>query len=148
MRRFKRDVVRGRRYRNKMNNDCANPACKSGISPEAHHIIPIKDGGRDIEENMICLCRECHQTYIFHADYQETITMLYTWKFFQENLLMREPKHISRNLLDLVSINNEDVDEWEEIPLTRLKTKKAPTYKFKNRLGCFGGIWEMKEPCQ
>lgn len=28
---------------------------------DAHHIIPIEEGGEDTQENLICLCRRCHQ---------------------------------------------------------------------------------------
>lgn len=35
--------------------------CGSHKDLEWHHMIPLKDGGKTIEANMICLCRECHK---------------------------------------------------------------------------------------
>ena len=29
---------------------------------DVHHIVPIEKGGTDDQDNLICLCRHCHQT--------------------------------------------------------------------------------------
>lgn len=35
--------------------------CKDENALDAHHIIPLKDGGSNDQSNLICLCRRCHQ---------------------------------------------------------------------------------------
>jgi tetratricopeptide (TPR) repeat protein len=48
---------------------CANPKCRATIFDydkkglHVHHIIPRKDKGPDILENLILLCRKCHGKY-------------------------------------------------------------------------------------
>ena len=39
------------------------PYCEVCGEPmkDVHHIIPVKDGGTNDEDNLICLCRSCHQ---------------------------------------------------------------------------------------
>lgn len=34
---------------------------KKIILPEIHHIIPVKNGGLNIRENLLALCKECHE---------------------------------------------------------------------------------------
>lgn len=50
-----RDVVLDRyHYR------CAVRACRSTHSLSVHHIIPRSAGGKDIQDNLILLCDDCH----------------------------------------------------------------------------------------
>lgn len=34
--------------------------CGSKRELQAHHIIPVGLGGRDVEENILCVCAKCH----------------------------------------------------------------------------------------
>jgi excisionase family DNA binding protein len=47
-----------RKARAKYGNRCV--ICGSTNLVAAHHIIPIEQGGRDEEDNLIALCRGCH----------------------------------------------------------------------------------------
>lgn len=56
--------VQGNRLKAK--SECrrlANYTCQlcHGEGLDAHHIIPVEEGGSDEQENLICLCRSCHQ---------------------------------------------------------------------------------------
>ena len=44
--------------------DAQNVCMICGVTsgkPDAHHIIPLEDGGSNDQDNLICLCRKCHQ---------------------------------------------------------------------------------------
>ncbi len=43
---------------NKYNNACA--ICKSKDKLVLHHVIPRTKGGKDVEWNLIVLCKDCH----------------------------------------------------------------------------------------
>jgi hypothetical protein len=43
--------------------------CKTNI--EAHHIIPLKENGEDILENLITLCEPCHKRVTYEIGWQE-----------------------------------------------------------------------------
>ena len=34
--------------------------CFSRLDLECHHIVPVKEGGRDAMDNCLTLCRDCH----------------------------------------------------------------------------------------
>lgn len=40
---------------------CAIQTCRSLIEVDVHHIIPLKEGGKDEYENLIALCPNCHR---------------------------------------------------------------------------------------
>ena len=71
-------------YAESMSYECANPYCTSGLDPEVHHIIPIKEGGEDKYYNYIVLCHYCHRYSGIHKHYIFAEPMLYDWKFRQE----------------------------------------------------------------
>lgn len=52
-----------------------------------HHIIPLSKGGRDIPENKILLCEDCHYRKGFHENFQEMKLELLTAKFYAEGAL-------------------------------------------------------------
>lgn len=41
---------------------CADCQIAGRLTPatEVHHIIPVRDGGSDAEENLLGLCKSCH----------------------------------------------------------------------------------------
>ena len=41
------------------NYTCAICGAKNNL--DAHHILPVDDGGEHTQENLICLCRSCHE---------------------------------------------------------------------------------------
>ena len=51
---------------NKLKAECkeeANYICAicGGEALDAHHVIPLEEGGTNEKDNLICLCRTCHQ---------------------------------------------------------------------------------------
>jgi hypothetical protein len=48
------------KIRKKSHHTCC--LCKS-LGVEIHHIVPVKDGGPDTEDNAAPLCPSCHETY-------------------------------------------------------------------------------------
>lgn len=41
--------------------------CGSNRELQAHHIIPVSLGGRDVEENILCVCAKCHTPLTPHS---------------------------------------------------------------------------------
>jgi hypothetical protein len=105
-------------YAEKVEFVCANPECNSGLNPEVHHIIPLAKGGEDTEENMICLCLECHRNNELHSDFEHKQTTLYVWKLYAEERTTEELPEVKP------IVKEEDDNDWEEIPLTKLGKKK------------------------
>ena len=48
-----------RRIKSK-HNRCQSPMCQNRTNLTVHHKKPISEGGEDIEENILVLCRDCH----------------------------------------------------------------------------------------
>jgi hypothetical protein len=42
---------------------CGVPTCNNTSPLEIHHIIHQEDGGLDVDDNLICLCGNCHGRY-------------------------------------------------------------------------------------
>lgn len=55
---MKRDVNRIEHYKATKGNVCMN--CGSIDNIEYHHIVPLCNGGFDIDTNVIALCYDCH----------------------------------------------------------------------------------------
>lgn len=63
------EVLRKLRYEigRKQNWRCAN--CGEAKPLELHHVVPLSKGGTHRPENLICVCRECHES-IQYKDYR------------------------------------------------------------------------------
>jgi 5-methylcytosine-specific restriction endonuclease McrA len=63
---------------------CRHCNNRNGIDP--HHIIPRGRGGKDLLENLICICRTCHNAFhdgrlkIELIDGEVKFTRLRNWK--------------------------------------------------------------------
>lgn len=42
---------------------CANPVCRHILTLELHHIVWVKDGGKNDPENLLALCPNCHSLH-------------------------------------------------------------------------------------
>ena len=42
-------------------NEC-ELCCARDTKLDVHHVIPVEEGGTDDQDNLVCLCRHCHQT--------------------------------------------------------------------------------------
>ncbi|MBI1930628.1 HNH endonuclease [Candidatus Poribacteria bacterium] len=39
---------------------CGNPVCRTILTLDIHHLVPVADGGPDDPENLLALCPNCH----------------------------------------------------------------------------------------
>jgi hypothetical protein len=53
----KREVLHQSGYR------CGNPACRSILTIDIHHLNPIAQGGPDTPDNLLALCPNCHSLH-------------------------------------------------------------------------------------
>lgn len=56
----KREVLHQAGYK------CGNPACRSILTIDIHHLVPIAEGGPDTPDNLLALCPNCHSLH--HKD--------------------------------------------------------------------------------
>lgn len=104
-----------------------NPHCKFGLSPEAHHIVPLSKGGIDEESNYIVLCWPCHHLAKRHSKYYEQEIILATWKYYYESLFESASKGNE--------ISNEkirDLDGNQKELISRRRYGKLPQKHGKN----------------
>jgi hypothetical protein len=52
-----------RRIKEEAGFKCAIPNCNTTSPLDLHHIIHSEDGGDESDDNLICLCRNCHGRY-------------------------------------------------------------------------------------
>ena len=56
---IKRNTSLAIRYKEK-HSKCVNCGCEDFNMLMVHHIVPLSNGGLDVESNMVTLCAECH----------------------------------------------------------------------------------------
>lgn len=56
---------------------CANPACRTILTLDVHHLDPVSDDGSNSPENLIALCPNCHS---LHHKGHIPKTSLRAWK--------------------------------------------------------------------
>lgn len=74
---------------------CANPACRTILTIEIHHLDQVSEGGGNEPENLIALCPNCHT---LHHSGTITLTSLRAWKL----LLLALNEAFDRKLVDMV----------------------------------------------
>lgn len=74
---------------------CANPACRTILTIEIHHLDRVSEGGSNTPENLVALCPNCHA---LHHKGTITLSSLRSWKF----LLLALNEAFDRKLVDLV----------------------------------------------
>ena len=84
---FQKEVCK--REANYICQHCGQPAL------DAHHIIPVENGGEDTQENLVCLCRKCHQqvhknVYTVDKETKKLIPVIY-----EDHKLTKKPSYIS-----------------------------------------------------
>jgi hypothetical protein len=56
---------------------CAVPTCRNILAIDLHHIVPVKEKGGNVLENLLALCPTCHALYERGTISPEAI---YSWK--------------------------------------------------------------------
>lgn len=68
-------------YKKLLRYQCANPGCPGGAAGiDAHHIVPLSEGGADAYWNLVCLCTRCHRISGLHSNYESWRMTLSVWK--------------------------------------------------------------------
>ena len=39
---------------------CSNPVCRTILTLDIHHLVPVAERGGDVRENLLALCPNCH----------------------------------------------------------------------------------------
>jgi hypothetical protein len=68
-------------YKNRFGWTCMLCGCPAS---DVHHIIPLSHGGRDIPENRIILCHDCHKKSGLHSNFEDQKIGLLAAKFYAE----------------------------------------------------------------
>lgn len=86
--------------------------CKSLVNDlDIHHIIPVKDGGLDIFENLIPLCEECH--IVTHGNSINKNKEMASFTCCLDKTLYNDIKNIAiKNNRTIVSIFTEVMEEY------------------------------------
>lgn len=79
---------------------------KISLALEVHHIIPLSDGGTDVEDNAAPLCASCHRSFGGNRELQSRIReMRDDWyEKCQEIFASTEPAEIFRSIHDLFTM--------------------------------------------
>lgn len=83
---MRRNINKSNSYKEKYGYSCMNPDCKSGLFPQVHHIVPLKNNGLDDYDNFIILCKDCHINFKRHSQYEKQEIMLATFKYYAEGI--------------------------------------------------------------
>ena len=77
---------------------CANPACRSIITHEIHHLDPVKADGGNTEGNLLALCPNCHALHHGGHIREEALR---TWKLTLVAINQQGLRNIADRLLFL-----------------------------------------------
>ena len=75
---------------------CGNPACRSILTLDIHHVVRVSEGGPDSADNLLALCPNCHA---LHHRGEIPIDSIRAWKM----LLLTINEAFDRKTLDLLS---------------------------------------------
>jgi hypothetical protein len=59
---------------------CGNPVCRSILTLEIHHLVPLAKDGDDEPDNLLALCPNCHA---LHHKGEIPISSIRAWKLLQ-----------------------------------------------------------------
>ncbi len=74
---------------------CANPVCRTVLTLEIHHIVPVAEDGSDTADNLVALCPNCHS---LHHKGEITEDSIRAWKM----LLLSINEAYDRESVDLL----------------------------------------------
>ena len=74
---------------------CGNPVCRTIITLDIHHLVPVAEVGQNDPENLLALCPNCHA---LHHRGQIPIESLRAWKM----LLLAINEAFDRRSIDLL----------------------------------------------
>jgi hypothetical protein len=83
---------------------CAVPTCRNILAIDLHHIVEVKDGGRNEASNLLALCPTCHALYTRGTISRESIN---TWKMMLVTLNHAFDQESISNLLFLYHTQKE-----------------------------------------
>src|SRR5262245_29292537 len=81
---------------------CANRTCRHILTLELHHIIWVKDSGKNDPENLLALCPNCHS---LHTQGHIPTYAIRTWKSLL--LALNSTNHATADLLLLLADDEE-----------------------------------------
>jgi hypothetical protein len=74
---------------------CGNPVCRTIVTLDIHHLVPVSDSGNNEPENLLVLCPNCHA---LHHRGGVPVESLRTWKM----LLLALNEAFDRHSVDLL----------------------------------------------
>ena len=74
---------------------CGNPICRTVLTLDIHHLVPVADRGLDKSENLLALCPNCHA---LHHRGEIPVESLRAWKM----LLLALNEALDRKSMDLL----------------------------------------------
>lgn len=111
---------------------CANPACRHPQTLDVHHLIYVSEGGADMQENLLPLCKNCHD---LHHKGDIPTESLRAWKM----LLMALNAAFDRRAIDLLltiaikgrieSISGDGVPVYAPLVASNLVTLQERPYR-------------------
>lgn len=98
---------------------CANPTCRHILTLELHHIVWVKDGGRNDPNNLLALCPNCHS---LHTRGHISEHAIRTWKSLL--LALNSSNHATADLLLMLWAEEQRIATAED------QKKVAPPFRF------------------
>ena len=74
---------------------CGNPVCRTIVTLDIHHVVPVAEAGKNEPENLLVLCPNCHA---LHHRGEIPIESLRAWKM----LLLAINEAFDRRSVDLL----------------------------------------------
>lgn len=118
----------------KLCRQLANYTCQicGGEGIDAHHLIPVEQGGSDEQDNLICVCRSCHQkihhnTLVFEDGEWKYLPLPSRYKRKEDFIERRDYR---REIAELKKYFH-DFDHPEHIDLEMVHTLNALQRDFK-----------------
>jgi hypothetical protein len=86
---------------------CGNPACRTPLTLEVHHLDYVSEGGKETRDNLLPLCPNCHA---LHHQRHIPTEWLRTWK----SVLLSLNEGFDRHAIDILLA----LDELNEIAIS------------------------------
>ncbi|MCF6171161.1 MAG: HNH endonuclease [Bacteroidales bacterium] len=113
--------VQKRRIKEEAGNRCAIPNCNVTSPLDIHHIQYQENGGSDEDDNLICLCRNCHGRV--HNNDIEDISI----RTYKRNLVLRSARLFPHEVpyLEALLVGEQiELDEETVVQVRRLERNR------------------------
>jgi len=84
---------------------CSNPVCRTMLTLDIHHLVPISEDGSDTPDNLLALCPNCHS---LHHRGEIPIESLRAWKM----ILLSLNEGYDRKAVDLLLVLSKAGTLW------------------------------------